>query len=81
MAYPINNSFFEREGTNKVFHKEKEGERATFMAPITEYVMSLALAMQVLLSGDFSIESCKLKVIWSDAPKSIIQPVEDSYLE
>ena len=46
-----------REGINKVLNNENEGERATLLVPVTEYVIPLAFAMQVRLGGDFFIKS------------------------
>ena len=47
VAWLTDNNLLERDGTNKVFGKERDGERATVPAPVTGYVTPLALAMHV----------------------------------
>ena len=73
-------SLFVREGTNKVLDNENEGVRATLPAPVTGCVTPLAFAIRERLGGHFSFKSRGSKVIWSEAPESIIQ-LDESCLE
>ena len=44
-TWPIDINLLERDGTNKVFDRESEGEKAIVLAPETGYVTPLALTM------------------------------------
>ena len=63
MAWPMDNNLFERDGINKVFGKENEGERTIFLALVTIYVTPLALAMHIHLGGLDSTKYFGSKVI------------------
>ena len=60
---------------------EKDGVRATLPAHVTGYVTPLAFAIREHLGGHGSLKSQGSKVMWSEAPESIIQLVDESYLE
>ena len=64
--------FYDSEGTNKVFGKEKEGDSANFPALVAGYVNQLTFAIHVHFGWVNTTKSFLSKVIWSVAPESII---------
>ena len=63
MAWPIDTNLFEKNRTSKVLDKEKDGERATILAPITGYVTLLVLATLLRHGGVILIKSFELNVM------------------
>ena len=60
---PTNVNLFERNGTNKVLDKEKDGDKTTIPAHVTGYVTPLAFTISIHLGWVTSIKSSKLNVI------------------
>ena len=73
VTWLTNINLFDSDGRRRVWDRKRERDNNTVPAPVTGYVIPLALEMQVHLGWGIWEKSLGSKVIWSVASESMIQ--------